>query len=114
MELKVKFLGPLLGVTYFAVDFLSETGRRLLLDHSRDESKVHDQKYRTGGSDSKTLSTPKKVGVVAAGAVLACCLFICPCFYKKRKNTAHSVLEKDPNSSRSIFYLASCHLKLFK
>nr|XP_048323504.1 calmodulin-binding receptor-like cytoplasmic kinase 3 isoform X1 [Ziziphus jujuba var. spinosa] len=87
-------------VDLLAADNLSETGRKLLQEDSRDEPTVHDHKkiYRRGGNDSKTVSTPKTFGMVAAGAFLACCLFLCPCFHRKRKNAAHSVLEKDPHS----------------
>lgn len=97
----------------FFCNFLSETVRKLLQADSRDESTVHGHNNYPRGEehDSKTLSTP--IGVAAAGAMLACCVFLCPCFFRKRKDASHAVLAKDPNSSESnliILYLAICNI----
>ncbi|KAF3453758.1 hypothetical protein FNV43_RR04199 [Rhamnella rubrinervis] len=92
------------------------TGRKLLQEDSRDESTVHDHNNYPRGEehDSETLSAPKKVGVASAGAILACCVFICPCFYRKRKDNAHAVLAQDPNSmdSATSFEVNSPHEKI--
>lgn len=65
----------------------------------RDESTFH------RGEDKNTfesLSTTKKVGIASGGALLVCCVFLCPCFYKKRREAAHNVLDEDVNSSKSL------------
>lgn len=104
----IVFLTMVNFVTYF-VDYLSDTGRKLLKEDSSDKSTIHGPNSypRQEEHDSTTPSTPKEVGVAAAGAILSCCVFICPCFFRKRKETAHSVLDRDPNSSEFnliIFY----------
>lgn len=41
------------------------------------------------------------------------CGLLCPCFYRKRKATAHTVLSKEPNSSESITictYIIVCYV----
>ncbi|XP_024021754.1 calmodulin-binding receptor-like cytoplasmic kinase 3 isoform X1 [Morus notabilis] len=78
--------------------FYVSTGRKLLPKGSTYESTVpaHDGE---GKSESKFLSTPKQFGILAGGSVLACCVFICPCFYRKRKETSHTALTKEQNST---------------
>ncbi|KAJ7957677.1 Kinase family protein [Quillaja saponaria] len=49
---------------------------------------------------TKYPSTPKLV-IVAGGIMFACCAFLCPCVYRKRKATTHAVLAMDPNSTDS-------------
>lgn len=66
---------------------------------SRDESTSHDGEDKNA---FESLSMTKKVGIAASGTLLVCCVFLCPCFYKKRKETAHNVLAKDANSSKSL------------
>ncbi|XP_044471149.1 calmodulin-binding receptor-like cytoplasmic kinase 3 isoform X2 [Mangifera indica] len=53
-------------------------------------------------TDTKSLLTGNKVGVAAAGFVFLSCALVCPCLYRKRKATAHTVLSKDLNSMDSV------------
>ncbi|XP_058759888.1 calmodulin-binding receptor-like cytoplasmic kinase 3 isoform X2 [Vicia villosa] len=72
------------------VNLPSKGGRKLLQKDLNDNS--------TTQGDSKPVSS-YQVGIFAGGALLACCAIVCPCFYaKRRKATAHTVLEKDSNS----------------
>lgn len=50
---------------------------------------------------SRKLSGPI-VGVVTTGVLVACCVFLCACFQRRKRLTAHSVLAKDPISMDSI------------
>lgn len=81
--------------------------RTLLQKEVRQESSIRDlgqdNPPEDKKDDPKTLSTPQKTGIAATGIVFMCCSFLCPCFYRKRKATALTVLEKDPNSSEYKF-----------
>ncbi|XP_011020207.1 PREDICTED: calmodulin-binding receptor-like cytoplasmic kinase 3 isoform X1 [Populus euphratica] len=74
--------------------------RSLLQKEVREESTSHDLSQDT--SKEKTLSPPYKAGIGAAGVLVMCCTFLCPCLYKTKKATTHTVLEKDPKSTDSI------------
>lgn len=66
--------------------------------------------HREEHNDSGPLLTTKKVGIAATGLFIMTCALLCPCFYKKRKATAHTVLAKDPNSSKPSYRnLVQCH-----
>uniref|UniRef100_A0A6N2N6Y7 non-specific serine/threonine protein kinase n=1 Tax=Salix viminalis TaxID=40686 RepID=A0A6N2N6Y7_SALVM len=82
-------------------DFPLRRERNLLQQKEREEPSNHDPGRDTpkGKDDPETLSTPCKAGLAVAGVVVLCCGILCPCLYKKRKATTHTVLEKDPNSS---------------
>ncbi|XVE71515.1 hypothetical protein DITRI_Ditri10aG0156900 [Diplodiscus trichospermus] len=73
-------------------------GRKLLLEQKK-EDKRYDHKPKP--KNNKRYSTSAKVGIAAAGTLLACCVFICPCLFRKKRSTAHTVLSKDPNSMDS-------------
>ncbi|GMI88615.1 calmodulin-binding receptor-like cytoplasmic kinase 3 [Hibiscus trionum] len=75
-------------------------GRRKLLQEpkKKDDEPDHDPK-------AKRYSASTEAGIVVSGFFLTCCVFICPCVYKKKRETAPSVLTKDPNSSDSTFPL---------
>ncbi|XP_014508696.1 calmodulin-binding receptor-like cytoplasmic kinase 3 [Vigna radiata var. radiata] len=75
------------------VDFPLKAGRKLLKKDSNTESKPQ--------GDSKPIPV-HVVGISAGGALFACCLVLCPCFFKRRKATSHAVLSKDPNSMDSV------------
>lgn len=78
-----------------AVNLSSKGGRKLLQKDLNNNS--------TTQGDSKPVSS-YQVGIFAGGALLVCCAIVCPCFYaKRRKATAHTVLEKDSNSSELMF-----------
>ncbi|XP_061350718.1 calmodulin-binding receptor-like cytoplasmic kinase 3 [Gastrolobium bilobum] len=76
-----------------SVNLPSKAGRKLL------------QKDLSNKSTSQGVSQPlssDKVGIFAGGALLVCCVVLCPCMYgKRRKATAHAVLSKDPISMDS-------------
>ena len=74
---------------------------------SRDKSTFDNKEKK----DFASLSATKKVGIAASGMFLACCVFLCPCFFKKRRESAHKVLAKEPNSSES---LALAHLSTIR
>lgn len=76
------------------MDFPLKAGRKLLKKDSNTESKPQ--------GDSKPIPV-HVVGISAGGALFACCLVLCPCFFKRRKATSHAVLSKDPNSSELMF-----------
>lgn len=80
----------------------------------KEEPKTHDagQNFhpREEKNYSGSLSTTKKVGIAATGLFVMSCALLCPCFYKKRKATAHTVLARDPNSSKPSYRnLIQCH-----
>lgn len=50
----------------------------------------------------------KKVGLIAGGLVIMSCAIICPCIYRRRKATAHTVLSKEINSSECFYLKMSC------
>ncbi|KAJ6731871.1 NODULATION RECEPTOR KINASE-LIKE PROTEIN [Salix purpurea] len=85
-------------------DFPLRRERNLLQQKEREEPSNHDPGRDTpkGKDDPETLSTPYKAGLAVAGVVVLCCGILCPCLYKKRKATTHTVLEKDPNSMDSV------------
>lgn len=55
-------------------------------------------------SDAEFLTTPKQYGILAVGSVLACCVMICPCFYRKRRESSHTDFTKEQNSSEFVSY----------
>lgn len=80
---------------FLAVNLPSKGGRKLLQKGLNNNS--------TSQGDSKHVSS-NHVGIFVGGALLVCCAVVCPCFYgKRRKTTAHAVLEKDSNSSEFMF-----------
>ncbi|OMO73159.1 hypothetical protein CCACVL1_17432 [Corchorus capsularis] len=82
------------GLDLSSVDLSLEGGRKLLQEPPKEDEKA-DQR-------PKGYSVPAKVGMAAAaGLFLTCCVFICPCLFRKRRADAHTVLEKDPNSMDS-------------
>lgn len=86
----------MLSVAAFAVGFHLRTGRKLLQKESRDKSTSYDREEKNGLA---SVSVTKKVGMAVGAMSLLCCVFMCPCFYKKRREAVHKVLAKDPNSS---------------
>ncbi|XP_050388179.1 calmodulin-binding receptor-like cytoplasmic kinase 3 [Argentina anserina] len=79
------------GLVLSLVDFSFKTARKLMHNEPKDGSPIHH------GKDLYMFTT-KTVGIAASGALLVCCVFLCPCFYKKRRETAHNALAKDTNS----------------
>ncbi|XP_061991457.1 calmodulin-binding receptor-like cytoplasmic kinase 3 [Rosa rugosa] len=70
-------------------------GRKLMQKELKDESTFHHGENKNA---SESMSTTKTVAIAASGALLVCCVFLCPCFFKKRTEAAHNVLAKDANS----------------
>ncbi|XP_028760776.1 calmodulin-binding receptor-like cytoplasmic kinase 3 [Neltuma alba] len=72
-------------------------GRKLL------QKDISDNSTFPGPQNVSKPLAPSKVGIVASGVLLVCCVFLCPCFYGKRqKGTAHAGPSKDPNSTSSL------------
>lgn len=84
--------------------YLSVGGGRKLLQEPKKEDDIPD--HNSKGKNYKRYSASTKVGIAAAGTFLICCVFMCPCFYRKKRTTAHNVLANDPNSSESLTCLA--------
>ncbi|KAE8691352.1 Calmodulin-binding receptor-like cytoplasmic kinase 3 [Hibiscus syriacus] len=86
------------GTDYCGLDLSSadvSMGRRKLLQEPKKKDEPdHDP-------EAKRHSASTKVGIVVSGIFLTCCVFICPCVYRKKRGTAPTVLKKDPNSSDS-------------
>lgn len=53
----------------------------------------------------RTLLTHKTVGMVVPGVLALCCVVLCPCFHKKRKEMAHAALAKEPSSGNPLLLL---------
>ncbi|XP_022755189.1 calmodulin-binding receptor-like cytoplasmic kinase 3 [Durio zibethinus] len=86
-----------IGTDYCGLD-LSSGGRKLLQEPKKDDDKPD---HNPKGKNNKRYSASTKVGIAAAGTFLTFCVFICPCLYRKRRATAHTVLARDPNSMDS-------------
>ncbi|KAF2318107.1 hypothetical protein GH714_041453 [Hevea brasiliensis] len=93
-------------VTVLAANLSLNRGRKLLQKQIAEQSKSHDIvqdiPLEEKKNDPTTFSTPKQVGLVATRIVVMGCGLLCPCFYRKRKATTHSVLAKDLNSMDSV------------
>lgn len=81
-----------------AVGSMHTGGRELLED--RGNPKANEEHH-----EKSFLLTPKGIAVALSGAFAAFCLFICPCFFWRKKPTDHTVLPKDPNSSTSLNFV---------
>lgn len=79
--------------------FYVSTGRKLLQKGPAYESAVPAGNGEEK-NDSEFLTTPKQYGILAAGSVLACCVMICPCFYRKRRESSQTDFTKEQNSNR--------------
>ncbi|CAN1215688.1 Calmodulin-binding receptor-like cytoplasmic kinase 3 [Linum perenne] len=94
----------------FAVNLHLKKSRKLLQKELKDTSagykdgKDSAPKHRV--KDTDTISM-KHIGVIATGIVALCCGVLCPCIYKRRKASSHTVLSKDPVSMDSISSLDS-------
>lgn len=42
---------------------------------------------------------PKVLAMAVPGFFLLCCALLCPCFQARKRDSAHTVLSKEPNSS---------------
>ncbi|KAI5320653.1 PREDICTED: calmodulin-binding receptor [Prunus dulcis] len=105
-----------LGINYCVSDLSLvgshlRTGRKLLQKESRDKSTSNDREEKNRVA---SVTMTKKVGMAVGAMSLLCCVFMCPCFYKKRREAAHKVLAKDPNSmdSASSFEVNSAPEKI--
>ncbi|GAV83585.1 Pkinase_Tyr domain-containing protein [Cephalotus follicularis] len=92
-----------------AAELSLKVGRKMLQKESTEEPVMQGvvQNSIDEKNDSGSLSTPTKVGAVVAGVFSLCCVVLCPCFYRKRRATAHTVLEKDLHSMDST---SSCEM----
>ncbi|GMJ07529.1 calmodulin-binding receptor-like cytoplasmic kinase 3 [Hibiscus trionum] len=88
------YTGADCGLVASLADLSVGRGRKLLLDPKKDE--MPDDNLEGKGNRKYPAST--KVGIAAAAGVLfTCCVLICPCLYKKKRPTDHTVLSKDLN-----------------
>ncbi|KAL1164333.1 hypothetical protein V6Z11_A06G062300 [Gossypium hirsutum] len=71
-------------------------GGRKLLQEPKKEDEGPDDDLKGKNNGKYPAST--KVGLGAAAGVLLTCVFICPCLYRKKRATDHTVLSKDANS----------------
>ncbi|XP_022749626.1 calmodulin-binding receptor-like cytoplasmic kinase 3 [Durio zibethinus] len=87
------------GTDYCGLDLsladLSLGGRKLLLE-AKKEDYISD--HTPNGKSNNEHSASTKVGMVATGIFVTCCVFICPCLYRKKRATAGTVLTNDPHS----------------
>lgn len=94
------------GLDLSLVNLSFSPGRKILQKEVKEVLKTHDVgqifHHREEHNDSGPLLTTKRVGIAATGLFIMTCALLCPCFYKKRKATAHTVLAKDPNSMDSV------------
>ncbi|XVE63671.1 hypothetical protein DITRI_Ditri07aG0038300 [Diplodiscus trichospermus] len=77
---------------------LSLGGRKILEDSKKENDMPN---HKPEGKKDKGYSPPTKVGMAAAGFFLTCCIFTCPCIFRKKRATARTVLTKEPNSTDS-------------
>uniref|UniRef100_A0A5B6YHN6 non-specific serine/threonine protein kinase n=1 Tax=Davidia involucrata TaxID=16924 RepID=A0A5B6YHN6_DAVIN len=94
------------GLELSSDEFPLKAGRKFLQNVVREESTRHDFGQTSQPSENKnaykSLLTPKKLSMAASGIFVLCCSLLCPCFRKSRKETAHTVLAKDPSSMDSV------------
>lgn len=60
---------------------------------------LKDQKSKN--DDKKSTFKTKYLIIGGSGILILCCSFLCPCFRTRKKDTAHTVLVKEPNSMDS-------------
>ncbi|KAL4302758.1 hypothetical protein GQ457_10G016420 [Hibiscus cannabinus] len=93
------------GTDYCGLDLssavLSMGRRKLLLEpKKKDDEPDHDPKVKRYSNSAST-----EAGIVVSGIFLTCCVFICPCVYRKKRETVPTVLTRDPKSSDSTSHL---------
>ncbi|KAK8698417.1 hypothetical protein V6N13_114536 [Hibiscus sabdariffa] len=93
------------GTDYCCLDLssavLSMGRRKLLLEpKKKDDEPDHDPKVKRYSNSAST-----EAGIVVSGIFLTCCVFICPCVYRKKRETVPTVLTRDPKSSDSTSHL---------
>ncbi|CAI0388615.1 unnamed protein product [Linum tenue] len=71
---------------------------RKLLQKEFKEEVAKEQKAK----DPSNALSSKHIGIIATGIVAMCCGVLCPCIYKRRKATSHTVLSKDQVSTESV------------
>lgn len=80
----------------------SSDGRRILQNLDREETvegEEHESE-RTKG-DQESLFRTKYLVMGGSGILILCCSYLCPCFRSRKKETAHTVLAKEPSSMDS-------------
>lgn len=92
-------------ISYYCTDELPlNPGRKFLHKLVREESARHNFLENSQPNEEKdaqkSLLAPK-MAVAATGMFVLCCSFLCPCFRARRKQTDHTVLTKDLQSSES-------------
>lgn len=87
---------------YIADELPLREGRKFLRRVVKEE--LNEQHSKTQGTKDKdvqqdSILTTKNLAMAAPGILILCCGVICPCFRARKRPTAHTVLEKEQNSS---------------
>ncbi|XP_059637878.1 calmodulin-binding receptor-like cytoplasmic kinase 3 isoform X2 [Cornus florida] len=91
------------GLEHSLGELSLKAGSKFLQKVVREESASHNFDRKSQPSGCKSLLTPKKLTAMAVpGIFVLCCSFLCPCFHKRRKETGHDVLSKNPSSMGSV------------
>ncbi|WCJ29998.1 calmodulin-binding receptor-like cytoplasmic kinase 3 [Euphorbia peplus] len=93
------------GSDVSVVYLLPDRKRRILQKDGLGQPRKHDADKMISSdekNDTSIFSTSKQVGAVATGIVVMSCALLCPCFYRKKKDTGHTVLSKELNSIDSV------------
>lgn len=77
------------------------SGRKSLRNVVREgDSGIGSDKMSLGkDEDDNTILQPKMLAMAVPAFFLLCCTLFCPCFQARKKDTGHTVLSKEPNSS---------------
>ncbi|KAH6819161.1 Calcium-dependent lipid-binding family protein [Perilla frutescens var. frutescens] len=67
-------------------------------------SGIGNDKISLDGKDEydNPILKPKMLAMAVPAFFLLCCALVCPCFQARKKDTAHAVLSKEPNSIDSV------------
>lgn len=90
-----------------AVEVQSLGGRKLLLTGPKEDSRKNKER-------NTTMLSNKTIGIVVPGILALCCVLICPCFYAKRKEVSHTVLENEISSGKFIATTTLCFITAFQ
>lgn len=85
--------------------FPQRTGRKLLPQLTRNDPAIHKLGKESQFREEKhSHFSPKNMSMAVPGMFILCCVFLCPCFQAKKKETDHAALAKEPTSSGQNLY----------